>query len=203
MKTTHAKRTVSDREYATLKAEQLQRISAPDQLVNFTVVSVGVAASVGAQSDRLRIAWLVIPWVAAAFGWAWVHTDDKVTAIAHWLTTTDGRTDAETDTDAGLQPVTRALSWEQSAKGLLPPRLRRAGDRVAFGIVFVAPAPVAVGFFVAGWIGEHGWHFGTGLVGAPVAVVECAPAVAVAAVYAYSTRQRCADVLGLGSGSAA
>lgn len=192
--------TVSDRDHAALKAEQLQRIAARDQLVNFTVVSVGVAASVGAQSDRLGIAWLVIPWVAAAFGWAWVHADDKVTAIAHWLATKD--TDA--GSQVGAQRVGQPVSWEHSAKGLLPPGLRRAGDRAAFGIVFVAPAPVAVGFFVAGWIGDHGWRLGAALVAAALVAVECAPAVALAAVYSYSSRRRSGtDVLDPGAGSAA
>lgn len=149
-----------------------------------------MAASVGAQSDRLAIAWLMIPWVTAAFGWAWVHTDDKVTAIAHWLATT------------GDQPG-QVVSWEHSAKGLLPTRLRRAGDRAAFGIVFVAPAPLAVGVFVAGWIGDHGWRLGTVLLAAAVVVVECTPCVALAAVYAYATRRASAEAADGGSRSAA
>ena len=117
-----------------LKAEQLERIKLRDTFLNLNIVALGLITAIAVQGQRQAAAWLVVPWLMAIMGWAYLSNDDKITAIARHLKTTP---DAQTT----------ALSWEVSQKGLLPPWVRRVAETVVFLLSFVLPIPVSIALY--------------------------------------------------------
>jgi hypothetical protein len=118
-------------ERAMLKTEQLERIKQRDTFLNLNIVALGVVTAIAVQGQKQAAAWLVVPWLTAIMGWAYLSNDDKVTAIARHLKATR-------DTQAA------ALSWEAGQKGLLPSWVRRLAEVVVFLLSFVLPTPVAI-----------------------------------------------------------
>lgn len=120
-------------EYATLKTEQLERIKQRDTFLNLNIVAIGAVTAIAVQGERQASAWLVVPWLSAILGWAYLSNDDKVTAIARHV--------------AASLPHTGAATWEAGEKGLLAPRIRHVVDFVVFVLSFVLPTPVAIALY--------------------------------------------------------
>lgn len=159
-------------EHMTLKTEQLERIKQRDTFLNLNIVALGVFAAIAVQNQKQAAAWLVVPWLTAIIGWAYLSNDDKVTAIARHLTAT-------------VDTRTAALSWEAGQKGLLPLWVRRLAEVVVFLLSFVLPTPVAIALYATAYP-ETTW----GPISLVVVIFEAIITACLCAVYTLSVIRR-------------
>src|SRR5689334_6877107 len=116
----------TEHEYAALKSEQLERIKLRDNFLNLNLVALATVGVVAIQGSSKSCLWLLVPWICAVLGWAYLSNDDKVSAIAIQLrhSSTDGRA-------LGL--------WEAGEKGLIRQPWRMGGEVAAFLLTFTIP----------------------------------------------------------------
>lgn len=154
---------------AALKSEQLERIKQRDTFLNLNIVAIGAVTAIAVQGQKQAAAWLVVPWLTAILGWAYLSNDDKVTAIARHL-----------------KGNAAQGSWETSAKGLLPPALRRVTESIVFVLSFLLPTPVAITLYA----NTSGVRWGAFTITA--VIVEAVVTLGLGAVYLLSVRRRTA-----------
>ncbi|MTE13672.1 hypothetical protein [Nocardia aurantiaca] len=158
-------------ERAALKSEQLERIKQRDTFLNLNIVALGVVMAVALPGQRPAGIWLVVPWITAILGWAYLSNDDKVSAIARHLR-------------LQVRPADVASAWETSNKGLLRPRIRWIADVATFLLSYIVPTPVALALFVVSTPGSPR------TVGYVIMAVESAVTSTLAGFFVASALQR-------------
>ena len=132
---TDGDRTVLLAEYDRLKEEQSYRLQTRDTIINFAVVATGGLAAFAINNEST--VWLALPWVSTVFGWSYLMTEEKITALGRYV---------RHHLAPRLGPGT--LRWESSKKRtttLAGPH--KAAQLVVNLLLFVAPALTAVGLW--------------------------------------------------------
>ena len=160
-------------EYSSLKAEQLARIKQRDAILNFNVVGIGLIAAIAVQGERESVAWLVVPWISLIFGWAYLSSDDKVSAIARHL--------QQFAPAGGI-----GWSWEHSGKSFVSQPLRATFDSMVYVLAFLLPTPAAIALFLHNFGEARGWE----LVHALTIGVYAVLLVLITVIFGMSMRRR-------------
>lgn len=125
-------------EYEKLKDEQAGRIRQRDGFINLNIVALALVASYAGADARQSIAWLAIPWISSAFGWAYLANDDKITAIGRYLRRTIEISAASTD------------SWEHSNKRSTRwAKQQRFGQLIMDLVMFVLPTLLSIAAYAS------------------------------------------------------
>jgi hypothetical protein len=72
-------------EYDKLKGEQLARITARDNLINYNLIALGALATVAITARASTEVLLLAPLISAILGWAYVQHEQKITAIGRYI----------------------------------------------------------------------------------------------------------------------
>lgn len=152
-------------EYDKLKEEQVARITARDNLLNYNLVALGAVATVASSLETAELGFLTAPWISAIFGWSYLQHDEKITAIGRYLKRQYGQT----------------FPWESSTKQVS----LRKGVHKAFSllILLTAFAMPCIGGPLA-WYLSSTSHEPAFMV---IAVIECLLGVAIGLIMVISS----------------
>lgn len=140
-------------EYEKLKEEQVSRIGARDNLLNYNLVALGVVATVSAGLQNANFGLLIAPWISAIFGWAYLQHDEKISAIGRYIKSRYSGS---------------AFAWEGRTKQVaLPKSLHKGISLFVLLLAFAVPCVIAPVI----WFQLPGTHSSFFVV---VAIFECA-----------------------------
>jgi hypothetical protein len=125
-------------EYEKLKAEQLARINARDNLLYVTLASLGAVLAATLQTG-VSVLLLALPPVGVVLGWTYLMNDEKVSAIGRHI-----RTVLAPQLASLLAAEVPVFSWEVGHRGDRGRRWRKGGQLAIDLLTFCAPAVVAV-----------------------------------------------------------